>query len=179
MRPSVAAGRHRDPNVTPNGLKKRPGDPQKSMKSTCCGLRGALDALKGVSGYPPGSKNGSKYCFTYACRTSERTLRSCRSAGARTRKVAMVSSPRRLISKDWRWFCPPRASAKNWRWSRPSRQCFKECRWPRPSCHLPRPSDTTTSGLPLFTLSSARRLSEAHMDMFHTKSIFVSLIVFS
>ena len=52
MRPSVAAGRHRDPNVTPNGLKKRPGDPQKSMKSTCCGLRGALDALKGVSGYP-------------------------------------------------------------------------------------------------------------------------------
>ena len=112
MRPSVAAGRHRDPNVTPNGLKKRPGDPQKSMKSTCCGLRGALDALKGVSGYPPGSKNGSKYCFTYACRTSERTLRSCRSAGARTRKVAMVSSPRRLISKDWRWFCPPRAPAK-------------------------------------------------------------------
>ena len=43
----------------PNGLKKRPGDPQKSMKSTCCGLRGALDALEGVSGYPPGPKNDS------------------------------------------------------------------------------------------------------------------------
>ena len=92
-------------------------------------------------------------------------MRSCRSAGARTRKVAMVSSPRRLISKDWRWFCPPRAPAKNWRWSRPSRQCFKKGRWPRPSCHLPRPADTTTPGLPLLTLSSARRLSEAHMDI--------------
>ena len=72
--------------------------------------------------------------------------------------------PRRLMSKDWRWFCPPRASAKNWRWSRPSRQCFKKGRWPRLSCHLPRPADTTTPGLPLLTLSSARRLSEAHMD---------------
>jgi hypothetical protein len=160
----VAAARHRDPDVTPNGLKKRPGDPQKSMKSTCCGLRGALDAPKGVSGYPPGCKNDSKSCFTYPSRTSQSTLRSCRSAGTRTRKVAMVSSPRTLISKDWRWCCPPRAHAKNWRGSRPSRQCFKKGRWPRPSCHLPRPADTTAPGLPLLTLSSARRLSEAHMD---------------
>ncbi len=43
--------RRRSPsNVTPNGLKKRPGDLQKTMKSACCGLRGTLDALKGVSG---------------------------------------------------------------------------------------------------------------------------------
>ena len=45
-------------------------------------------------------------------------------------------------------------------------------RWPHPSCHLPRPADTTTPGIPLLTLSSARRLSEAHMDnlaQFHMK----------
>ena len=52
VRPSVAAGRHRELNVTPNGLKKRPGGPQKSMKSTCCGLRGTLDALRVSRGTP-------------------------------------------------------------------------------------------------------------------------------
>jgi len=31
---------------------------------------------------------------------------------------------------------------------------------------LPRPADTTTPGLPLLTLSSARRLSEAHLDIY-------------
>ena len=62
--------------------------------------------------------------------------------------------------------------------SRPSRQHFKKCRWPQPSCHLPTPADTTTPGLPLFTLSSARRLSEAHMDIsiignFNSNSIYI------
>ena len=74
--------------------------------------QGCPGRSRGVSGYPPGSKNASKYCFPYACRTSERTLRSRRSAGTRTKKIAMVSSPRNMFSKSWRWFCPPRAPAK-------------------------------------------------------------------
>ena len=111
VRPSVAAGRHREPNVTPNGLKKRPGDLQKAMKNPCCGRRGALGALGVSPGTPHGSKKFSKYRFPYACRTSERTLRSRRSAGTRTNKIAMVSSPRNMFSKSWRWFCPPRAPA--------------------------------------------------------------------
>ena len=74
--------------------------------------QGCPGRSQAVSGYPPGSKNWSKCCFTGACRTSERSLRSCRSAGAPAKKVAMLSSTRRLISKDRRCFCPPRAPAK-------------------------------------------------------------------
>ena len=112
MRPSFPAGGHREPNVTPHALKKRLGGPSKIDEKSMLWPQGCPGRSQGVLGYPPGSKNCPKYCFTDSCRTSERTLRSRRSAGARRKKVAMVSSPRRLISKDRRWFCPPRAPAK-------------------------------------------------------------------
>ena len=63
VRPSVAAGRHREPNVTPNGLKKRPGDPQKSMKIHAVDS-GVPWALSGCLGVPPWLQKCFKILFS-------------------------------------------------------------------------------------------------------------------
>ena len=111
VRPSVAAGRHREPNVTPNGLKKRPGDPQKSMRNPCCGLRGALGALGVSRGTPLAPKMLQNPVSPPLAEHLKEPCALC-SAGTRTKKIAMVLSPKNMFSKSWRWFCPPRAPAK-------------------------------------------------------------------
>ena len=93
MRPSVAAGRHRDPNVTPNGLKKRTGDPQKSKKNPCCGLRGALDALRLSRGTPLAPKIGQNAVLPVL---AEHLKEAC----------AHVVQQERVREK-LRWFRPP------------------------------------------------------------------------
>ena len=122
VRPSVAAGRHREPNVTPDGLKKRPGDPQKSMKNPCCGLRGALGALGMSRGTPLAPKMLQNTVFPTL---AEHLKEPC---------AHVVQQER--VRKKLRWFRPPgtcfqKAGAgfvlherlqKNWRWSRPSRK---------------------------------------------------------
>ena len=111
VRPSVAAGRHREPNVTPNGLKKRPGDLQKSMKNPCCGLRGALGALGVSRGTPLAPKMLQNTVFPTLAEHLKEPCALC-SIGTRTKKIAMVLSPTNMFSKSWRWFCPPRAPVK-------------------------------------------------------------------
>ena len=94
VRPSVAAGRHREPNVTPNGVKKRPGDHQKSMTNPCCGLRGALGALGVSRGTPLAPKMLQNTVFP----TLAKHLKE---------PCAHVVQQERVRNK-LRWFCPPR-----------------------------------------------------------------------
>ena len=162
MRPSVAEGRHRAPKVTPDDLRNRCGDVRKSTKIPCFDLGGALGALGTSPGTPPTPKMSENTLFFTLAKHLQQ-LRCCRSAGTHTKKITTVLSPRKLFSKTGDAFALRERLRKNWRASRPSRQ-HKKCRWPRPSCHLPTPADTTTPDLPPFTLSLARRLSEAHMD---------------
>ena len=93
VRPSVAAGRHREPNVTPNGFKKRPGDPQKSMKNPCCGLEGALGALGVSRGTPLAPKMLQNTVFPTL---AEHLKEPC---------AHVVQQER--VRKKMRWFRPP------------------------------------------------------------------------
>ena len=93
VRPSVAEGRHREPNVTPNCVKKRPGDPQKSMKNPCCGLRGALGALGVSRGTPLAPKMTQN---TVLPTLAEHLKEPC---------AHVVQQER--VRKKLRWFRPP------------------------------------------------------------------------
>ena len=81
------------------------------MKNPCCGLRGALGALGVSRGTPLAPKMLQNTVFPTLAEHLKEPCALC-SAGTRTKKMAMVLSPKNMFSKSWRWFCPPRAPAK-------------------------------------------------------------------
>ena len=110
MRPSVAESRHRVPKVTPNGLRNRPGDDRKSMKSLCFDLGGALGALGASRDTPPTPKMSENTLFS--CLPN---IRSNCAAVVRQERPAKIHDgflPQDTGFKHWRCFCPPRAPAK-------------------------------------------------------------------
>ena len=92
MRPSVAESRHRVPKVTPNGLRNRPGDDRKSMKSPCFDLGGALGALGASRATPPTPKM-SKTTLFFMLAKHPQQLRCCRSAGTPHKTSRLFSPP--------------------------------------------------------------------------------------
>ena len=92
MRPRIAESRHRVPKVTPNGLRNRPGDDRKSMKSLCFDLGGALGALGASRGTPPTPKM-SKNTLFLTLATHQQQLRCCRSPRPRTNKFQRFFPP--------------------------------------------------------------------------------------
>ena len=92
MRPSVAESRHRVPKVTPNGLRNRPGDDRKSMKSLCFDLGGALGALGASRGTPPTPKM-SKNTLFFMLATHPQQWRCCRLAGTPRKNSRRFSPP--------------------------------------------------------------------------------------
>ena len=110
MRPSVAAGRHRSPKVTPNGLRNRPGDVRKPTKDPCFDLGGALGALGASRATPPTPKMNENTLFS--CSPN---IRSSCAAVIRQERPAKIHDgflPQDTGFKHWQCCCPPRAPAK-------------------------------------------------------------------
>ena len=137
--------------MTPNGLKSRPGGPNKIDENLCCGL----GMLRGCLGVPPGSENRSKCTVTHLRRTSEKILRCCRSVGTRTKKIAMVTSLRRVFTATADDFVLSARLSKSW-------PCSRTSSWRFCTSSIPCESETCALSQMHTLLSTKRSIAATH-----------------